>query len=54
MRGAVRAALERVLDREASTRSIALLRIGLAVVVVVRFGDLLTFRGDADPLRLGW
>lgn len=53
MRGAVKAALERVIDREASTRSIGLLRIALAVVVVVRFGDLLTFRGDADPLRLG-
>ncbi|HTE50220.1 MAG TPA: HTTM domain-containing protein [Kofleriaceae bacterium] len=52
MRRQVMAALERVLDREASTRSAALLRIGLALVIVVRFGEQLTFRGDVDPVRL--
>jgi hypothetical protein len=46
------AALERALDREASTRPAALLRIGLAAVTLVRFAEHLTFRDDTDLFRL--
>jgi hypothetical protein len=45
-------ALERALDHEASTRPAALLRIGLAIVIVVRFAGLMTLRGDMDLVRL--
>ena len=44
------AALERALDREASTRPAALLRIGLAIVILARFSDAMTFRYDLDPV----
>jgi len=47
------AALERVLDREASTRPAALLRIGLALMVMVRFADDLTLRSREIDLLYG-
>jgi hypothetical protein len=47
------AAIERAVDREASTRPAALLRIGLAVVILARFASELTFRVDLDLARAG-
>lgn len=44
------AVLERALDREASTRPAALLRIGLAIVILVRFSDAMRLRSQADLL----
>ena len=40
--------LDRAVEREASTRSAALLRIGLAVIIFARFSDALFIRRDLD------
>jgi hypothetical protein len=45
-------ALRRAVDREASTRPAALLRIGLAVLILTRFADELNLRGPSDPTSL--
>jgi hypothetical protein len=45
--------LERAIDREASSRPAALVRIGLALVLLARFADELTFRGAMDGVRFG-
>lgn len=50
---AVERLLARALDREASTRPAALLRIGLAAIILVRFADDLTLRAPLDPARAG-
>ncbi|HMI94350.1 MAG TPA: HTTM domain-containing protein [Polyangiales bacterium] len=43
--------LERVLDREASTRSAALLRIGLAVIAFSRFGSAMMLGPQVGPAQ---
>jgi hypothetical protein len=43
--------LERAIDREGSSRPAAILRIGLALVILARFSEELTFRGAMDPVR---
>jgi hypothetical protein len=45
--------LDRALDQEVSTRSSALLRIGLAVIVYTRFADAATFGPTTDWLGAG-
>jgi hypothetical protein len=47
---AIRGALARTLDREASTRPAALLRIALATLLLVRFADQMVFRPDVDAV----
>jgi hypothetical protein len=42
--------LDGTLEQQASTRSVALLRIGLALLILVRFGDTMRFGPQLTPL----
>src|SRR6201999_317885 len=42
--------LDRALEREASTRSAALVRIGLAIIILARFGDAMMLSHKLDRL----
>lgn len=44
--------LDRVLEQPASTRNVALLRIGLALVIFTRFGDAMMLGGHLQPAAL--